>query len=266
MARRMSKRQIEANKRKANLIGEYGKERTRIMRAIGRLEKRGYILDENVLPKAPKNITKGSINKLKKITTKELYNKAEFLDVETGELISGYKGRIKELETRARKAQETKELKRKAEEMFWSGADTDLQSKTPTLQINLPNGGYIITDNILRDFVKRLSERTPTKTDFGSKRLVENYDASERERTTLLSLVLSVIERDGEEAVGWRLQEQGDLVWDLMQYTLYGSDSTRIASASRELADIINGGNLSMSDYADLAIEQEYNEDYELPT
>lgn len=263
MAKKLTKAQINANTKKATLHGEYGKERTRLMRAISRMEQRGYDFGDYKLPQAPKNITQASINRLKNITTNDLYEKAIYIDYETGEFVSGKRGKILEAEVRARKAQETKRLKQKAEQEFWSSSTGKPQDAEPVSINNLPSGGEIIMGNVLDDFIMKLSSDTPTVTNFGSKRLVENYDASEREKTTLLSLTKGVINRDGEEAVGWRLQASGDRVWDLTQYVLFGSDATQIGVASRELADIINGSPLTLSDYADLGYEQDRNEDYE---
>lgn len=243
---------------KSNTTIQYEKELKRIKSFIRKAEKRGYIIDENILPQRPKRVTKKSVERLQKITPQEIYNKSSYVDSTTGEIISGKRGKKLEAQKRATKSAETRKATRKAEQEFWSG-------KASQNKQNIPNGGQIIFDNVYDDFITRLSQPTPQYTQYYSKRRSENYEASERERTTLYSLTMRVVERDGEEAIGWRLQQSGDLASDLLQYVLYGSDSTSIASASRELAELINGSALSMADYADLAFEQEMNEDYENP-
>lgn len=237
---------------------QYEKERKRIKSFIKRIEKRGYYDVKITISERPKRITKSSVKRLQKITPQEIYKSAQFVDTETGEILSGTKGKQLEFHKRAKKSAETRKAIRKAEQEFWSG-------DTKPKQDYVPNGGQIIFDNVFDDFITRLSQPTPVYTQFSKKRQVTNYETSERERTTLYSLTMSVVERDGESALGWRLQQSGDRASDLLQYVLYGSEASAISSASRELAEIINGSPLSMSDYADLAYEQEMNEDYELP-
>ena len=90
---------------------EYNKQRKRIQNFISRAKKQGYIFDENVIPDIPKRVTKASVSRLAKLTSKELYKKAVYVSRETGEIETpeGHKKRIrkeakvKEKETKARK-------------------------------------------------------------------------------------------------------------------------------------------------------------------
>lgn len=70
--------------------------------------KRGYIVPENLLPPIPKTITKASVRRLKKIDTKAIYNKSQFINVETGELLKGEQGRKIERSVSARRAAQTR--------------------------------------------------------------------------------------------------------------------------------------------------------------
>lgn len=91
---------------------DYKKQVKRLKQAVRRAEKRGYIVPENVIPKQPKRITKKSVERLKKITTKEIYSKSEKLDFETGELITGEVARKQERSESAKKAAKTRKEKR----------------------------------------------------------------------------------------------------------------------------------------------------------
>ena len=91
---------------------DYKKQVKRLKQAVRRAEKRGYIVPENVIPKQPKRITKKSVERIKKITTKEIYSKSEKLDFETGELIPGEVGRKQERSEAAKKAAKTRKEKR----------------------------------------------------------------------------------------------------------------------------------------------------------
>lgn len=251
MAKRSTKK-LTANQR------AYAKEVKRIQNAVRRAEKRGYRFFESVVPQTPKRITQQAIQRLKEITPNKIYDKAQYLDENTGKVVSGIEGRKLERQESARKAQETRQRKQRKQ-----------KQKAPKQEQYYPNGGDIIFSNVLEQFIARLSE--PPQDFFVNrwskkgKKHEETIEASERAKSTLLSLTQSAIEREGKSSVGWRLEEQADEVNQLVTYILYGSNSSAIASACSRLATIINGGALSMQQLQDIAEQEEYNEDSELP-
>lgn len=110
-----------ASKRKAQkqtqVQKEYRKERNRIQRQINRMHRRGYYGMEDMLPAKPKKVTKASVRRLKRITTKDLYDKADFIDLTTGEVLgTGEQGRAIERKRSAVKAQETRRARKRAQE------------------------------------------------------------------------------------------------------------------------------------------------------
>lgn len=90
-------------KKSTQLQIEYKKQVKRLKQEVRRAEKRGYLAPENILPKQPKKVTTKSVERLKKITPKEIYEKSEKLDFETGELIPGEVARKKAAKTRKAK-------------------------------------------------------------------------------------------------------------------------------------------------------------------
>lgn len=90
--------------KQSDLITAYNKERSRIKRQMSRLEKRGYIFTDNILPEKPKKITQSSVNRLSKITLNKLYEKSEKIDYDTGEIVTGTQGKKQEASERAKKA------------------------------------------------------------------------------------------------------------------------------------------------------------------
>lgn len=98
-----------ARKNKASeTMKAYNKERARITRQIKRMEQRGYIVPENVLPSRPKRVTKSSVARLAKIKTPDLYTKSRYIDQETGEILTGEAGRKLERSTAAKRAAQTR--------------------------------------------------------------------------------------------------------------------------------------------------------------
>ena len=100
---------------KNELVAEYRRERRRTLQAIRRMEKRGFIVPESVIPKKPKKITAGSVRRMKKLTADYLYKKSKYVDYETGELMSGDAARKILRKRAAKKAAERRAERRAAE-------------------------------------------------------------------------------------------------------------------------------------------------------
>lgn len=93
MAKKINKSPVEQ---------EYYKQVKRIKSFISRVEKRGYIFEEKVIPVKPKRVTQASVRKLKKLTPQQLYKKAVYGgELTQGEIVKGTKGQA--LEKLARK-------------------------------------------------------------------------------------------------------------------------------------------------------------------
>lgn len=105
----MAKRRKQTRAEKA-----YNRERRRIERQIKRMTQRGYAVPENILPPRPKRVTAASVRRLQKITTPKLYERSRYIDVETGELLTGAEGRSLERQAATRRAAETRRQRREA--------------------------------------------------------------------------------------------------------------------------------------------------------
>lgn len=87
-------------KRRSKYADEYNRNRKRIQAAIRRLEKRGYLLPEDILPPKPSKITKRELRRLEKINLESIYAKATYVDPSTGEFERGKESRRLERQTR----------------------------------------------------------------------------------------------------------------------------------------------------------------------
>lgn len=74
-------------KRKSNYKAEYMRERRRVQRLINRYKKAGMEVNISI-PKIPKRITQGSINRLSKITAEKVSRNTFVPHPESGEMIS----------------------------------------------------------------------------------------------------------------------------------------------------------------------------------
>lgn len=123
----------------------YRKERRRIQRQIRRMENRAYDVP-SLLPDMPKRITQASINRLKKISTEYLYKHSRYIDIDTGEILTGEQGRKKERKEAALRAVATRrELKK--------------ELVTPPTPIAPPEPDYVMFDKqILTVFTMEMTE------------------------------------------------------------------------------------------------------------
>lgn len=105
---------------------EYTRQRERILNFVRRAEKRGYFFDVPINIPTERQLRQqgyrgaslaAQTRRLQRVTPSKLYEQARFLDVETGEILTGKEGRAFE---RARRAEErerrNKEARRAAEE------------------------------------------------------------------------------------------------------------------------------------------------------
>lgn len=99
----------------ATIKSEYKKARKLLQQKVRRLKKRGYIFEDDFIPNIPKEPTKASINRLKKLS-QNVYKKSKYIDTETGEILTGQEGKKLESQKSALKAKQT----RKNKKDFWS--------------------------------------------------------------------------------------------------------------------------------------------------
>ena len=229
----------------------YRKQVKRIKQAIKRLEKRGYKIDLKVSYDLPKRVTKKTISELKKITPKVIREKySSYLDKTTGEIVSGTQGEAIEKQIKASQKEERKNKQKEGE-------------KYDSSQGYLPNGGDIVLDNIIDDLISVLSTPAPSENSYGGRKKREIYEMAENCRMTLYNLLMNKIAECGRHEIGWRLEEHADDLESLKTAILYGSDEVVINTATRELAEIINGESLTFRELVDLHDEAEQSESYD---
>lgn len=98
--------------KRPTIKSQYQKEYGRLQRAVKRAEKRGYFFEENTLPPKVKKPTRKSLERLRKVPTSSIYDKARVVIEETGEIITGTEARRLERQLAAQKAAETRREKK----------------------------------------------------------------------------------------------------------------------------------------------------------
>lgn len=98
--------------KRPTIKSQYQKEYERLQRAVKRAEKRGYFFEENPLPTKVKKPTRKSLERLRKVPTSSIYDKAKVVIEETGEILTGTEARKLERQLAAQRAAETRREKR----------------------------------------------------------------------------------------------------------------------------------------------------------
>jgi hypothetical protein len=211
-------------RKKGKYYKDYIKERKRIQSFIYRQKKKGYIIPEGLLPKIPKRITLGSLNRLRKLTVDVLYKKLEYYDLETGEILKGKKPKQKK------------------------------QKKQKEKVINkLPNADDIIINNVLSELQKYVPSSSQSR--FLSELKKESVSDIE-------NMIFGAINLYGKNVVARRLEKESVKVHKLIITIMVSSDSKEIGLSVTELMQIIYNGALSLQERSSIDNAMEYTQDF----
>lgn len=184
---------------------EYQKERRRLLQAVRRGEAKGFIYPEDIVPPIPKHVTKRELTKIKSITPTKLYKKAQWLDVETGELVSG---------TTKLKQEKAKTVKQKS-------SKSDIKAGTRKARFSVQQKSLLTPEQRHEISVKagkkawetRVSKMTPSEYQDFIKKFVERMKVGkERKRTSELPIekprTNPAIDRWNNRSQYWDKQEE----------------------------------------------------------
>lgn len=222
-------------KKSTQLQIEYKKQVKRLKQAISRSEKRGYIVPENILPKQPKRVTTKSVERLNKITTKEIYAKSEKLDFETGELIPGEVARKQEKSESAKKAAKTRKAKKEKRYNADRGESEDYEYNYN----DFPDMADIIISNFRAEMTRFPEIAYPIVTEWLD-RLLRDYSKED---------VAEMLENAASQGLGidYSIVYREDLLLDRLT----------------EIMDFLPGA--STGNKMDIMDALEYEEDWEMP-
>lgn len=122
-------------KQESSLVAEYRHERKMVLQRKRRLEKKGFIFPEGVIPAVPKKITAASVRRLKKLSPKKLQEMGS-LKTEGGKSLTGASARLKYQQKykAQRKATRKKRKKQKGIELRKIARETAKESGFPTTE------------------------------------------------------------------------------------------------------------------------------------
>lgn len=211
----------------------WNKEYKRIQRFVKNASKRGFIFD-NVLPDKPSRITKKALSEIQSLKPNKLYLRAKYIDISTGEQLSGTAGRKLERSRAAKKSAETR------------------KKKTP----KPPNYYQVVVNQI----IKMIEQFVPPQY-MG----LNAVTAKQQHKLELINYINQVINRDGREIVAQRIQLAGRELDDLVERILYASEDESINLDISRFFTIINGTVLSPFEMEEAMLMAEYiNEGLEI--
>ena len=205
----------------------YQKERKRLLQAVRRAEKQGYIFPEDIVPELPKRVTKKQLEKIQKTKPKSLYKKAEFVYQDTGEIVPAEQVKQEAI----RKAKETRKRKK---------------------QINIPYvHTYYPTISILDTIRDRILELT---------REAKPSIPIEARKNALLSIFDDTVTMFSDNIDEYEnyLEAHESEIAELLNVISYDSDAEQVSTSFVSLGRILNMQPLSISQAENLSSMSEY--------
>lgn len=222
-----------ANRRKKQTENQkaYQKERRRLLQAVRRAEKQGYIFPEYIVPKLPKRVTKKQLEKIQKTKPKQLYKKAKFVYQETGEIVPAEQRKQEVKQESIRKEKERRKSKKKI--------------STPSVPTYYPTISIIDT---IRD---RISELT---------REEKPLFPIDIRKNELLSIFEDNVTSFDDNITEYEhyLEVHESEIAELLNVISYDSDAEKVSASFVTLGRTLNGHSLSVSQAENLSMMSEY--------
>lgn len=222
----MAKRHKQTENQKA-----YQKERRRLLQAVRRAKKQGYIFPEDIVPKLPKRVTKKKLEKIQATKPRDLYKLAQYVYEETGEVVSAEQRKQEVKQESIKKAKETRKRKKKI--------------STPSVPTYYPTISIIDT---IRD---RISELT---------REAKPPIPIENRKNELLSIFEDTVTMFGDNIIEYEhyLEVHESEIAELLNVISYDSNAEQISASFVALGRLLNTQSLSMSQAENLSMMAEH--------
>ena len=212
----------------------FQKQRKRLLQAVRRAEKQGYVFSDDIVPKMPKRVTKKQLNKITNLKPKDLYKNAEWVDRETGEIFSAKERKEEVKRIGIEKAKETK--KRKKEKIKIS------------YEIEKPYYPTISILDRIREMINDLHRESRPNIP------VENR---KNELLNILDDTIIYYENNLQEYENYLQQHESEIA-SLLNLISYDSDGEQISASFVTLGRLLNTQSLSVNQAENLSAMSEY--------
>lgn len=220
---------MAVRKKKTENQKAFQKERRRILQAVRKAEKQGYIFPEDVVPTLPKRVTKKQLEKIQATKPSDLYKIAQYVYEETGEIVPAEQRKQEVKQQGIAKAKTTRKKKAKQPKEYY-----------PTISII----------DTIRDRIDELQReaKQPIDISFRKNELLSIFD----DTVTFYEMNDNLSEYEDY------LKEHESEIADLLNVISYDSDSEKVNASFVSLGRLLNVTSLSMEQAENLSAMAEY--------
>lgn len=225
---------------------QWSKEISRIKRAIGRLESRGYTVDYE-LPERPKGIAPRQLQELRSETTHAKMIKRSTYVTKEGEIISGYQAETQARKESARKGQLTRKRKQYKDQQKRYKEWQQKKRMEQWKEKSLPQFSTVVLENLRRQ-LSAMSRgfqsnfaRVRQRANVWEQTIVYKTEVAR----SLLEMLELKVAQEGERKIALQLETQASKVNEYLEGLIQASTQQQINDASVPLATIINGSSLT---------------------
>ena len=221
-------------KKKTENQKAFQKERRRLLQAVRRAEKQGYIFPEDIIPNIPKRVTKKALEKIQVTKPSALYKIAQYVYEETGELVPAEQRKQEVKQQGIAKAKATRKKKPK-------------QSKITVPKEYFPTIFFLDNFKVRIDELQR-EEKPPVNISFRKNELLIIFEDT-----------VALYEMNGNiSEYADYLKEHESEIADLLNVISYDSNSENINASFASLGRLLNVTSLSMEQAENLSSMAEY--------
>ena len=221
-------------KKKTENQKAFQKERRRLLQAVRRAEKQGYIFPEDIIPNIPKRVTKKALEKIQVTKPSDLYKIAQYVYEETGEIVPAEQRKQEVKQQGIAKAKATRKKKAKQPKI------TVPKEYYPTISII----------DTIRDRIDELKReaKPPLDISFRKNELVNIFDDT---------VMLYEMNDNISEYEDYLKKHESEIA-DLLNVISYDSNSEKINASFASLGRLLNVTSLSMEQAENLSAMAEY--------
>lgn len=225
---------MAVRKKKTKNQKAFQKERRRLLQAVRRAEKQGYIFPEDVVPTLPKRVTKKQLEKIQATKPSDLYKMAQYVYEETGEIVPAEQRKQEVKQQGIVKAKATRKKK----------------AKQPKIAVPKEYYPTISIIDTIRDRIDELQReaKPPVVISHRKNELLIIFD----DTVTFYEMNDSLSEYEDY------LKEHESEIADLLNVISYDSDSEKINASFVSLGRLLNITSLSMEQAENLSAMSEY--------
>ena len=225
---------MAVRKKKTENQKAFQKERRRLLQAVRRAEKQGYIFPEDVVPTLPKRVTKKKLEKIQATKPSDLYKVGQYVYKETGEIVPA------------------EQRKQEVKQQGIAKAKANRQRKAKQPKITVPKK-YYPTISIIDTIRERIDSiqreaKPPLDISYRKNELLSIFD----DTVTYYEMNDNLSEYEDY------LKEHESEIADLLNVISYDSDSEKVNASFVSLGRLLNVTSLSMEQAENLSAMAEY--------